>query len=117
MGNNMCPSTIAIGEKHTYFISTHYQFIENEKIEEGTFLNARNRNLHPFLYHLGKCSVASFKKLEPSQIHSCWPHKDEEDENVDLVLEDEDDVLFEEDVDVIESIYCNGNIKMLENFN
>ena len=40
MGNNMCPYTFAVGEKYTYFISTHYKFIENDKIEEGTLLYA-----------------------------------------------------------------------------
>ena len=33
MGNNMGPYTFAIGEKNTYFISTHYKFIDTDKIE------------------------------------------------------------------------------------
>ena len=82
MGNNMIPYTFEIGEKYIYFISYHYKFIENDKIEEGTFLSATNNNLDPFLYHLGKRGVDSFKMLERSQIHSCWPHDDQEDENV-----------------------------------
>ena len=32
MGNNMIFYTFAIGEKYTYFISTHYKFVENDKI-------------------------------------------------------------------------------------
>ena len=94
----MCPYAILVGEKYTFFISYHYRFIENEKIEEGTLLKATNINLDPLLYHLGKCGVDSFKKLERSQIHSCWPHDDEEDEN----LEIEDDFLVEEGEDLIE---------------
>ena len=34
MGNNMIPFTFAIGEKYTYFISTHYKLIENDETEE-----------------------------------------------------------------------------------
>ena len=37
IGNNMIPYTFAVGEKYTYFLSSHYKFIENDKIEEGTF--------------------------------------------------------------------------------
>ena len=36
MGNNMTPYVFAIGTRYTYFISTHYNFIENDKIEEST---------------------------------------------------------------------------------
>ena len=54
MGNNMTPYTFAIGEKYTYFISTRYTYIENDKMEEGTLLNATNDSLDPFDYHLGK---------------------------------------------------------------
>ena len=37
IGNNMVPYAIAVGEKYTYFLSSHYKFIENDKNEEGTF--------------------------------------------------------------------------------
>ena len=69
MGNNMCPYTVVTGEKYTNFISIHYKFFENGKLEEGTLLNATNDSLDPFVYHLGKCGVFSFKTLERSQIH------------------------------------------------
>ena len=68
MGNNKIPYTFAIGEKNTYFISTHSKFVENDKIEEGTLLNATNDNLDPFDYHLKKCSGNSFITLEHTQI-------------------------------------------------
>ena len=61
MGNLMSPYAIMIGEKYTYFISYNYKFIENDKNEEGTLLNATNNNLDPFHYHLGKCGVYSLK--------------------------------------------------------
>ena len=48
MANKMCPYTIAIGEKYTYFISIPYKFIENDEIEDGTLLNAINNSLVPF---------------------------------------------------------------------
>ena len=49
MGNNMCPSTIAVREKNTFFISDRYKFNENDKTEERTLLNTTNDNLDPFL--------------------------------------------------------------------
>ena len=49
MGNNMCPYTIAIEEKGTFFKSIHYKFFENAKIEEGTLINATNNSLDPFV--------------------------------------------------------------------
>ena len=59
MGNNMIAFIFAVGDKNTYFLSSHYKFIENDKIEEGTLLNATNDILDPFLYLLGNCGVDS----------------------------------------------------------
>ena len=87
IGNNMCPYTIAIREIYTYFISSHYKFIENDKIEEGTFSNATNSSLDPFNYHLGKCGVDFFKTLEHTQIHTCWPGFEEGEEDEDVVFQ------------------------------
>ena len=50
----MIPNTLAIGEKSSYFISTHYKFIENDKIQEGTLLDTTNNILDLFDYHFGK---------------------------------------------------------------
>ena len=61
MGKNMIPNTFAVGDKYTYFLSSHYKCIENEKIEEGTLIDTTNDNLDPFLYHLRKCCVDSFR--------------------------------------------------------
>ena len=69
-GNNMCPYTFAIGEKYTYFLSIRYKFIEHDKIEQGTSLNATNNSFDPFVYHLGKCGVVSSKTLERNQFHT-----------------------------------------------
>ena len=72
----MCPYTICIGEKNeknTHFITIPYKFIENDKIEEGTFSNSTNISLYPFDYHLEKNCVDFFRKLEYSQTHNCWP--------------------------------------------
>ena len=115
MGNNMCPYAIMVREIYIYFLSYQYKFIENDKIEERTLFNATNDNLDPFLYHLGKCGWDSFKKLERSQIHCCWPHDDEEDQNVELVVEG--DVLVEEDEGLIETNYCDGNNEVVKIFN
>ena len=48
MGNNMSIYNFAIGEKYTYFVSTHYKYFKKDKVEEGTLLNATNKSLDPF---------------------------------------------------------------------
>ena len=63
MGNNMIPHAIMVGERYTYFLYHRYKFIENNKIEENTLLNATNNSLDPYDYHLEKCGIDSFKKL------------------------------------------------------
>ena len=117
MGNNMIPYAIRLGEENTYFLYHRYKLIENDKIEEGTLLNATDRSLDPFDYHLKKCGIDSFKKLECSLFHTFWPGHGEDIEN-----EDEDDDLVEEDVvgeneDLIETQYFNGNIEVVKIFN
>ena len=52
MGNNMIPYAIMLAEKYTYFLYHRYTFIENNKIQGGTFLNATNTSLDPYGYHL-----------------------------------------------------------------
>ena len=112
MDNNLCPYTFAIGDKYTYFKSTRYNFIENDKIEERTLLNATNDSLDPFDYHLGKSGVDSFKTIEHSQFHSFYPHIEEDTEG-------EDDVLVEEDEDVVlvETNFCIGTKEVVKIFN
>ena len=90
MGNIMIPYTFAVGEKYTYFISTHYKFIENDKIEEGTFLNPSNDSLDPYDYHLSKNGLDCFKKLlECNRIHSSWLSM--ESGYMEEIVEDEED--------------------------
>ena len=73
-GNNLTPYVFAMGPRYTYFISTYYKFIENDKIEEGTLLNSSNDSLDPSDYHLSKNGLDCFKKLlECNRIHKCWP--------------------------------------------
>ena len=52
----------------------------------------------PFLYHLGKCGVDPFKTSEHSEIHTFFPHNEEDKEG-------EED---EEKKDLIETNYTNG---------
>ena len=91
MGNNMIPHAIMIGEKYTYFLYHHYKFIENDKILEGTLLNASRSSLDPYDYHIGRCGVDSFKKLDHSLIHTLWPdHAEDQDQNQNI----EDEILI-----------------------
>ena len=109
MGNNMIPYPIIIAEKYTYFIYNRYKFIENDKIEEDTLLNTINGSLDPFDYHVEKCGIDSFKKLERSLIHTCWPGVGEEDED-----EENGD---EEDVNIHELEYTDGSNEVVKIFN
>ena len=99
-----------MGEKYTYFLSSHYKFIENDKIEAGTFLNATNNSLDPYDYHVEKCGKGAFKKLEHIQLHTCGPGFGEHEENEDDYLVEED----EKNEDLIETNYCNGNNKVVK---
>ena len=63
MGYNMSPYVFAVGSRYTYFISTHYKFFENDKIEEGKLLNSSDDCLDPYDYHLSKDRLDCFKKL------------------------------------------------------
>ena len=92
MCNKTVPYAIKIGEKYTYSMYHRYKVIENDKIEEGTFLNATNSSLEPYDYHVQKCGVGPIKKLDHSLIHTCWPGlgENEENEDDDLVEEDEE---------------------------
>ena len=102
----MTPYAIMVGEIYTYFLYDRYKFIENDKIEEGTLLNATNNSLDPYDYHLEKCGTDSFKKLERNLIHTCWPGYGEDIES------DDDDDLVEEDV--VETQYFNGTNEVVK---
>ena len=111
MGNSMIPHAIMIGERYTYFLYHRYKFTENDKIEERTLLNVMNNSLDPYEYHLEKCGIDSFKKLERSLIHTFWSAYGEDIENED---EDDDDLVEE---DVVETQYFNGNTAVVKIFN
>ena len=60
MGNNMIPHAIMIGERYTYFFYHRYKLTENDKILEGTLLNASRSSLDPYDYHIGRCGIDFF---------------------------------------------------------
>ena len=114
IGNNMIPYTFAVGENYTYFLASHYKFIENDKIDERTLLNATNSSLDPYDYHVEKCGVNAFKKLENDLIHTSWPgHRDGGGE-----VEDDSDVedVVEENEDLIDTKLYNGNYEVVKIF-
>ena len=113
MGNNMIVYAIMIGERYTYFLYHRYKFIENDKIEEGTLLNATNTSLDPYDYHLEKCGIDSFKNLERNLIHSFWSGHGEDIESDDEENEDN----FQEDVNIHELEYTDGDNKIVKVFN
>ena len=111
----MIPYTIIVGDKFTYFLYNRYKFIENNKTEKGTLLNATNTSLDPYDYHVEKCGLDSFKKLEPCFFHTCWPGHGEDIEIGDDISDVEGEV--EEVVDLIETQYLNGNKEVVKLFN
>ena len=115
IGNNMVAYAITLGEKYTYFLYDRYKFFENDKIEEGTLINATNTSLDPYDYHVEKCGLDSFEKLEHNLIHTCWPGHGEDIENEDGFLVVEDEVA--ENEDLIETQYLNGNNEVVKIFN
>ena len=109
LGNKMIPHAIMFGERYTYFLYHRYKFIENDKILEGTLLNASHSSLHPCDYHIGRCGIDSFKNLEHSLIHSFRPgHGENQDDEIQE--DDEDEIL-------IEPSYTNGNNEVVKIFN
>ena len=113
-GNNMVPYIFLLGEKFTHFLYHRYNFIENNKIEEGILLNAANTSLDPYDYHVEKCGKDSFVKLEHSLIHTCWPgHGEDEGDisDVENAVVEYDNV---EDEDFLETPYLNGNNEIVK---
>ena len=114
MGNNMIPHAIMIGEKYTYFLYYRYKFIENDKIEEGSLLNASNNSLDPYENHLEKCGRDSFKKLERVLIHTLWPgHVN----NIEGLEDEENEDNTQEDIIIQELQYTHGNNENKKVFN
>ena len=113
MGNNMTPYTFAVGEKFTYFVSTHYKFIENGKIQEGMLLNSSNDSLDPYNYHLSKNGLDCFKKLiDCDRIHTYWLSM--ESGGMEEIIEDEE--YIEEDDKIHELEYTDGSNEGSKNF-
>ena len=109
MGNNVIPYANMVGEKYTYFLYNRYKFIENDKIEEGTLLNATNNSLDPYDYHVEKCGVHSSEKLERRLVHTFSPdHGEDQDQDQNGSEKDEDEG------HLIETNYTNGNNEVVK---
>ena len=115
MGNNMVLYAIILGQKFTYFLYHRYKFFENDKIEKGILLNATNSSLKPYDYHVQKCGLDSFKKVEYTLIHTCWPGHGEDIENEADISDVEDEV--DGGGDLIETSYSNGKKEVVKIFN
>ena len=106
VGNNMIPYAIMVEENYAYFLYNRYKFIENDKIGEGTLINATNNSLDPHDYHVEKCGVHSFKKLERRLVHTFWPdHGEDQDQDQNEGEEEE----REDEGDLLETNYTNRN--------
>ena len=115
MGNSMIPYTFADGEKFTYFISTHYKIIGNDKIQEGVLLNSSNDSLDPYDYHLSKKGMDCFEKLlQCNRIHSSWLKMECGD--MEEIIEEYIEEHVEED-NIHELEYTDGNNEVVKNFN
>ena len=115
IGNNMIPYAFMIGERYTYFLYNRYKFIENDKIEEGSLLNSSNNSFDPYEYHLEKCGIDAFKKLERILIHTLWPGHRVDIEDDDLIEENGDNI--QEDINIHEIEYTRGDNVVVKVFN
>ena len=110
MGNNLIPYAFAIGEKYTYFIYHRYKFIENEKVSGSVLEMMTANSMDPYDNLVEKYDKDVFKRMEANRIHSSWAGRengriagyvtDEEDE-------EEEDIVFEENIDIRELEYTN----------
>ena len=113
MGKNLTPYVFAVGSRYTYFISKHYKFIENDKIEEGTLLNSLNDSLDPYDYHLSKNELDCFDKLlQCNRIHSSWPGM--ECGSVEEIVKDKED--DQKDINIQEIEKTDGSKEVCKNF-
>ena len=118
----MIPYTSAVGNKYTYFISTHHKLIENDKIEVGMLLISSNDSLDPYDYHLSKIGLDCFKKLlECNKTHSSWT--DMQSGGMLEIVEDEEDVeenvveVVEEGVQIHELEFTDGSNEVVKILN
>ena len=75
-------------------------------------MNATYSSLDPYDYHVEKCGLDLFKKLEHGLIHTCWPgHGEDEDDISDV------ENAVAEDEDMIETHYLIGNNEVVKIFN
>ena len=116
MGNNMIPYTFVVGDRYTYFISTHYNYFENVKIQKGTLLHLSNDSMDPYDYHLSKNSLNCFKELlEYNQIHSFWP--DMQSGDMEEIIEDEEVVEEDDKIHELEYTYGSNEVVKISNQN
>ena len=114
MGNNIVPYIFAVGEKYTFLKSTHYKFIENDKIEKCTLLNSSNDSLDPCEFHLSKNGFDCFRNLpDCDRNHSSWLSMESGD--MEEIVEDDEDV--EEDVNIHELEYTDRSNEVVKVFN
>ena len=64
------------------------------------------------MYHIEKCGVDSSNNLEHSLFHTCWSGLGEDEANEDDISDVED--VVEEDDELIEKQYLNGNIVVIK---
>ena len=108
MGKKMIPCTLAVGAKYTYFMSTHYKLIENDKIQECMLLNSSIDSLDPFDYHVSKNGLDCFKKLlECNRIQSNWLSMECGD--MEEIIEEVIEEVVEEDDNIHGLEYTDGS--------
>ena len=77
IGNNIVPYPKVL-EAKTFWLSFHYKFIANERIE-GTLLISMAGSFDPFDYNVLKCGENVFRELLFEQIYRYYPDDDDAD--------------------------------------
>ena len=74
MGNNLCPYSVATGEKNYYLLDPNFKFIKKDKIDYNTILNG--------IYVSDSDLKESFEKIEICKIRSNYNYdNDNNDDN------------------------------------
>ena len=73
MGNNLCPYSVATGEKNYYLLAPNFIFIKKDKIDYNTILNG--------IYVPDSDLKESFEEIELCKIHSNYNYDNANDDD------------------------------------
>ena len=70
MDNNLISWYVATGGKYVFFITSHFKYVEKDKIDQSKLLDTDNDCVDPYIYHVPKRGEYSLKDIVLYKIHS-----------------------------------------------